>query len=83
MRESAYTFMKSYTTSGGKCTVYDLPSEGINVNVHKKFQDLNNDVIAAHIEEWINNNIPNEKSSSLGRYLNIRKLISFLSFFIF
>ena len=83
MRESAYTFMESYTTSGGKCTVYDLPNEGIIGNAHMMFQDLNNDIIAEHIEEWINNNIPNEASSSLGRYLNIRKLISFLSGFIF
>ena len=32
---------------------YDLPEEGITGNDHFMFQDLNNDVIAQHIENWI------------------------------
>ena len=83
MRGSAETFEQNYTDQGGKCTVYDLPDEGINGNDHMMFQDLNNDVVADHIEKWINNNIPNGSSSSLSRYLNIRKLLSLLTGFIF
>ena len=83
MRGSAETFEQNYIDQGGKCTVYDLPDEGINGNDHMMFQDLNNDVVADHIEKWINNNIPNGSSSSLSRYLNIRKLLSLLTGFIF
>lgn len=83
MRGSAYTFEESYTTSGGKCTVYDLPDEGIYGNDHMMFQDLNNDIIADHIEKWINNYFPNEIYRSSGRYLNIWKLIYFLNIFMY
>ena len=58
MRQSAYTFSESYNAEGVKCTVYDLPNEGIYGNDHMMFQDLNNDVIADHIENWIKVNIP-------------------------
>jgi len=47
------------------------------------FQDLNNDIIADHIEKWVNNYFPNEISWSLGRYLNIGKLIYFLNIFMY
>ncbi len=33
--------------------VVDLPKEGITGNDHFMFQDLNNDVIQEHIENWI------------------------------
>ena len=39
------------------CTVVDLPQEGITGNDHFMFQDLNNDVIANHIENWIQENV--------------------------
>ena len=35
----------------------DLPQEGITGNDHFIFQDLNNDVIADHIENWIQKNV--------------------------
>ena len=34
-----------------------LPDEGITGNDHFMFQDLNNDVIADHIENWIRQNV--------------------------
>ena len=79
MRATAYTFETSYNNAGGKCRVYDLPEEGIYVNDHMMFQDTNNDIIANHIENWIMNNVPNRGSNSLGRILNIRKLLSLLN----
>jgi len=37
--------------------VIDLPKEGITGNDHFLFQDLNNDVIADHVENWIQENV--------------------------
>ena len=51
MRPSAYTFETNYNTAGVKCTVYDLPDEGIYGNDHILFQDTNNDLLANHIEK--------------------------------
>ncbi len=79
MRASAYTFETSYTAAGGKCTVYDLPDEGIYGNDHMMFQDTNNDVIANHIENWIKTNVPNGGSGSSARILSIRKLLSLVN----
>ena len=56
MRESAYTFKISYESSELTCTIYNLPDEGIYGNDHMIFQDLNNDVIADHVEDWIKDN---------------------------
>lgn len=42
---------------GGNCMVVDLPEEGITGNDHFMFQDLNNDVIADHIESWNQENV--------------------------
>ena len=44
-------------SQGGNCTVVDLPEEGITGNDHFMFQDLNNGVIAEHIENWIRQNV--------------------------
>lgn len=57
MRSTAYTFTDAYTTAGLISTVVDLPEEGIYGNDHMMFQDLNNDVIADHIENWIQENV--------------------------
>ena len=57
MMSSAYTFEEAYTAVGGNCTVVSLPEEGIYGNDHMMFQDLNNDVIADHIENWITENV--------------------------
>ncbi len=53
MKSSADTFTKSYNKDGGNSTVISLPDEGIYGNDHMMFQDLNNDVIADHIQDWI------------------------------
>ncbi len=53
MSATADTFTESYTADGGESTVVRLPEEGIYGNDHMMFQDLNNDVIADHIQDWI------------------------------
>ena len=57
MKSSADMFGAAYTAEGGVCTVVSLPDEGIYGNDHMMFQDLNNDVIADHIEDWIRSNV--------------------------
>lgn len=57
MRGACYVFAESYTAAGGNATVIDLPKIGIYGNDHFMFQDLNNDVIAEHVENWINENV--------------------------
>ena len=57
MKSSADAFGEAYTAEGGVCTVVSLPEEGIYGNDHMMFQDLNNDVIADHIENWIKENV--------------------------
>ena len=46
-------FAKHYNADGGEATVIYLPDEGITGNSHFMFQELNNDVIAEHIENWL------------------------------
>lgn len=53
MASTADTFTEAYTADGLTSTVVHLPDEGIHGNDHFMFQDLNNDVIADHIENWI------------------------------
>lgn len=53
MRQTCYDFSESYNEEGGNCSVIDLPEIGIYGNDHFIFQDLNNDVVAAHAEDWI------------------------------
>lgn len=57
MRQAYYDFEAAYNALGGNSTVVDLPQEGITGNDHFMFQDLNNDVIADHIENWIQENV--------------------------
>lgn len=57
MRQACYSFSESYTAAGGNSTVIDLPKIGITGNDHFMFQDLNNDVIADHIQNWIQENV--------------------------
>ena len=56
MRQTCYDFVEAYGKLGGSSVVVDLPREGITGNDHFIFQDLNNDVIAAHVEKWIQKN---------------------------
>ena len=57
MSASADAFTESYTAAGLTSTVVRLPEEGITGNDHFMFQDLNNDVIAEHVEAWIQANV--------------------------
>ena len=57
MAASADTFTEAYNAAGGSSTVVHLPDEGITGNSHFMFQELNNDVIADHIEAWIQENV--------------------------
>ncbi len=57
MRDGALEFAKSYNEDGGNCTVIDLPKIGITGNSHFMFQEMNNDVIAEHLENWIKENV--------------------------
>lgn len=57
MASSADTFTEAYTAAGATSTVIHLPDEGITGNSHFMFQELNNDVIADHVENWIQENV--------------------------
>lgn len=57
MVSSADSFTLAYTAAGCTSTVIHLPDEGITGNDHFIFQDLNNDVIADHVENWIQKNV--------------------------
>ena len=57
MASSADTFTEAYTEAGLTSTVIHLPEEGITGNSHFMFQELNNDVIADHVENWIQENV--------------------------
>ena len=53
MRQTCYDFADAYTAAGLTAEVIDLPKEGITGNDHFIFQDLNNDVVADHVENWL------------------------------
>lgn len=57
MSSSADAFTEAYNAAGGSSTVVRLPDEGITGNSHFMFQELNNDVIADHVEAWIQANV--------------------------
>lgn len=57
MSSSADAFTEAYTAAGGVSTIVRLPEEGITGNSHFMFQELNNDVIAEHVEAWIRENV--------------------------
>lgn len=57
IRDTAVQFAESYNADGGNCTVLNLPDIGITGNSHFMFQELNNGEIAAHIENWIQENV--------------------------
>lgn len=57
MASSADSFTDAYTAAEGTSTVVHLPDEGITGNSHFMFQELNNDIIADHIEAWMKANV--------------------------
>lgn len=58
MASSADAFTAAYQEAGGNSTIIHLPDEGIHGNSHFMFQEMNNDVIAGHVEAWIQANVP-------------------------
>ena len=59
VKDAAFAFAEAYNADGGYCTVVDLPQEGITGNSHFMFQEMNNQEIADHIENWIQSNVQN------------------------
>lgn len=57
VRDTAVEFAESYNADGGNCTVINLPDIGITGNSHFMFQELNSEEIAAHVENWIQENV--------------------------
>ena len=51
--EKCKNFVKNYNDEGGNSVLFELPKEGIFGNDHFIFQNLNNDIVADHIEKWI------------------------------
>ena len=60
VKDAAFEFAEAYNADGGDCTVVDLPKEGITGNDHFIFQDLNNDVVADHVENWLQEHVEAE-----------------------
>ena len=53
IKAGAFSFAEAYNAAGGDATVIDLPAIGITGNSHFMFQEMNNQVIADHIEAWL------------------------------
>lgn len=51
--EKCKNFVKNYNDEGGNSVLFELPKEGIFGNDHFIFQNLNNDIVADHVEKWI------------------------------
>ena len=51
----AREFVDAINRHGGNATLVELPKIGIKGNSHFLMQELNNDVIAAHVAEWLKN----------------------------
>ena len=79
MAASADEFTAAYTAAGGSSTVVHLPEEGITGNDHFMFQDLNNDVIAEHVEAWIQNNTGTASQPAAPKSENGKTLVAYYS----
>lgn len=49
----AREFVSAINRHGGNATLVKLPKIGIRGNSHFLMQELNNDVIAAHVAKWL------------------------------
>ena len=49
----AYRWQEVVNAHGGDVTIVHLPDEGITGNTHFMFSDLNNQVIADHMANWL------------------------------
>ncbi len=52
----AREFVKAINRHGGNALLVELPKIGIRGNSHFLMQELNNDVIAAHVADWLRAN---------------------------
>lgn len=50
------TALDAINRHGGNATLVELPKIGIRGNSHFLMQELNNDVIAAHVANWLSDN---------------------------
>lgn len=58
----AREFINAINRHGGNATLVELPKIGIKGNSHFLMQELNNDVIAAHVANWLkDNNLSNKQ----------------------
>lgn len=57
VRDGAVAFAEQYNKDGGNCTVINLPDIGMTGNSHFMFQEKNSEEIAAHVENWIKENV--------------------------
>ena len=53
IKAGSFAFAEAYNAAGGDATVIDLPAIGITGNSHFMFQEMNNQEIADHIENWL------------------------------
>ena len=53
--EKCKKFVNQYNEEGANGVVFELPKEGIKGNDHFIFQNLNNHIVAEHVENWIKN----------------------------
>lgn len=52
----AREFVSAINRHGGNATLVELPKIDIKGNSHFLMQELNNDVIAAHVAQWLESN---------------------------
>ena len=70
--QMARLFVEAVNRHGGNATLVELPKEGIRGNTHFLMLDLNNDVLASHLEKWLEKNglsAPGDISFPVGRKL--------------
>ena len=51
--ETPSEFVETVNRHGGNATLVELPKIGIYGNTHFLMQDLNNDILADHLSEWL------------------------------
>lgn len=53
--EKCKNFVKAYNDEGANGIVFEHPKEEITGNDHFIFQNLNNHIVAEHVENWFKN----------------------------
>lgn len=70
--QMARKFVETINKHGGNATLVELPKEGITGNTHFLMLDLNNDILASHLEKWLDKNgltAPSDIAFPVGRKL--------------